>query len=125
MAAGIAAAVQDAGISPFPPMTGQDAQIDGIQRILSGQQTMTVYKAIKPEANAAAAMAVALLQGKSYPQATRKTDNGSKQVPSQLLTPVAVTKDNIKDTVVKDGFYKISEICKGSHAADCKKAGLQ
>jgi D-xylose transport system substrate-binding protein len=125
MAAGISAAVQDAGISPVPPMTGQDAQLDGIQRIVAGQQTMTVYKAIKPEAEAAAAMAVALLQGKDYPQADKQLDNGSKKVPSQLLTPVAVTKDNIKDTVVADGFYKISDICKGQYAAACKKAGLQ
>jgi D-xylose transport system substrate-binding protein len=125
MAAGIAAAVQDAGISPFPPMTGQDAQLDGIQRIVAGQQSMTVYKAIKPEAEAAAAMAVALLQGNDYAQADKKIDNGTLQVPSQLLTPVAVTKDNIKDTVVADGFYKIGEICKGQYAAACKKAGLQ
>jgi D-xylose transport system substrate-binding protein len=125
MAAGITAAVQDAGIKPIPPMTGQDAQVDGIQRIVAGQQTMTVYKAIKPEAEAAASMAVALLQGKSYPQANRKIDNGSLQVPSQLLTPVAVTKDNIKDTVIKDGFYKVSDICKGQYAAACKKIGLQ
>ena len=125
MAAGISAAVQDAGISPFPPMTGQDAQVDGIQRIVAGTQTMTVYKAIKPEAEAAASMAVALLQGNKYAQATRKLNNGTLDVPSQLLTPVAVTKDNIKDTVVADGFYKISDICTKQYAAACKKAGLQ
>ncbi|MEA2458979.1 MAG: D-xylose transport system substrate-binding protein [Thermoleophilaceae bacterium] len=125
MAAGISAAVQDAGISPVPPMTGQDAQVDGIQRIVAGTQTMTVYKAIKPEAEAAASMAVALLQGTKYTQATRKLNNGTLDVPSQLLTPVAVTKSNIKDTVVKDGFYKISDICTKQYAAACKKAGLQ
>jgi D-xylose transport system substrate-binding protein len=106
-------------------MTGQDAQVDGIQRIVAGTQTMTVYKAIKPEAEAAASMAVALLQGNKYAQATRKLNNGTLDVPSQLLTPVAVTKDNIKDTVIADGFYKISDICTKQYAAACKKAGLQ
>jgi D-xylose transport system substrate-binding protein len=53
-----------------------------------------------------------------------KTDNGALQVPSVLLTPVAVTRDNIKHTVVKDGFYKPSEICTGKYAAGCKSAGL-
>jgi D-xylose transport system substrate-binding protein len=125
MAAGIAASIKNAGFNPFPPLTGQDAQLDGIQRILTGEQTMTVYKAIKPEAEAAASMAVDLLQGKKYANATRKVNNGSSNVPSELLTPVEVTKSNIKDTVVKDGFYKISEICKGQFAAACKKAGLQ
>jgi D-xylose transport system substrate-binding protein len=125
MAAGIAAAIKNAGFSPFPPLTGQDAQLDGIQRILVGEQTMTVYKAIKPEAEAAAGMAVNLLQGKKYAAATRKVQNGTLNVPSQLLTPVAVTTSNIKDTVVKDGFYKVSQICKGKYAAACKKAGLQ
>ena len=58
-------------------------------------------------------------------QADKKVNNGALDVPSQLLTPVEVTKSNIKDTVVKDGFYKISDICKKQFAAACKKAGLQ
>jgi D-xylose transport system substrate-binding protein len=125
MAAGIAASIKNAGFNPFPPLTGQDAQLDGIQRILVGEQTMTVYKAIKPEAEAAAGMAVDLLQGKKYAAATRKVPNGTLDVPSQLLTPVEVTVKNINDTVVKDGFYKVSQICTAKYAAACKKAGLQ
>jgi D-xylose transport system substrate-binding protein len=125
MAAGIAASIKNAGFSPFPPLTGQDAQLDGIQRILTGEQSMTVYKAIKPEAEAAAGMALALLQGQKYAGADKTTNNGTSDVPSQLLTPVEVTKANIKSTVVADGFYKISDICKGQFAAACKKAGLQ
>jgi D-xylose transport system substrate-binding protein len=125
MAAGIAASIKNAGFKPFPPLTGQDAQVDGIQRVLVGEQSMTVYKAIKPEAEAAAGMAVALLQGQKYAQATESVNNGSADVPSQLLTPVAVTSDNIKDTVIKDGFYKVSDICTAKYAAACKKAGLQ
>jgi D-xylose transport system substrate-binding protein len=125
MAAGIAASIKNAGFNPFPPLTGQDAQLDGIQRILTGEQSMTVYKAIKPEAEAAAGMAIALLQGQKYAGADKSVNNGTADVPSQLLTPVEVTKANIKDTVVADGFYKISDICKGAIAAACKKAGLQ
>jgi D-xylose transport system substrate-binding protein len=125
MAAGIAASINNAGFNPFPPLTGQDAQLDAIQRILAGKQTMTVYKAIKPEAEAAAQMAVDLLQGKKYANASRKVDNGTLSVPSQLLTPVEVTSSNIKDTVVKDGFYTVKQICTPKYAAACKKAGLQ
>jgi len=70
-------------------------------------------------------MAVDLLQGKKYAAATRKVPNGTLDVPSQLLTPVEVTVSNIKDTVVKDGFYKVSQICTAKYQAACKKAGLQ
>jgi D-xylose transport system substrate-binding protein len=125
MAGGISAAIQQAGFAKFPPLTGQDAELAGIQRIVNDQQTMTVYKAIKPEAEAAAAMAFALVKGEDYPDASDSVNNGSTDVKSQLLTPVAVTKDNIKDTVVADGFYKISDICTKQYAAACKKAGLQ
>ena len=52
-------------------------------------------------------------------------DNGTKQVPSILLTPVAVTKDNINDTIVKDQFWSVDEICTGKYAAGCKAAGIQ
>lgn len=125
MAAGIVAAMKSADLNPLPPLTGQDAQIDGIQRVVNGDQAMTVYKAIGPEAQAAADMAIALIKGEDYADATDKVDNGSLDVPSQLLTPVAVTKDNIMDTVVKDGFYSVADICTDEYAAACKKAGLQ
>ena len=124
MAAGIFAAMKSAGFDPIPPLTGQDAQIDGIQRVLSGDQSMTIYKAIKPEAEAAAAMAVSLIKGEDYPDASDSIDNGSKDVPSQLLDPVVVTADNVNDTVIADGFYTAADICTGSYAAACKKAGI-
>ena len=66
---------------------------------------MTVYKAIKAEAEAAAELAVALATGEDPPAADDEIDNGTKQVPSILLTPVAVTKDNINDTIIKDEFW--------------------
>ena len=109
------------------PTTGQDAELAGIQRIISGEQYMTVYKAIKPEAEDAAQLAVDLLQGKQPTGGVinGKTNNGQIDVPSVLLKPVAVTKENIQDTVVKDGFWKASEICTGQYAAGCKSAGIQ
>ena len=54
-----------------------------------------------------------------------KVDNGSKQVDSVLLDPIAVTKDNIQDTVIKDGFLTVDEICTGKYAAACKDAGIE
>src|SRR5450759_3577881 len=88
------------------------ANVAGIQRILLGEQYMTVYKAIKLEAEATAELAVALAQGKPVPSSmTLSTvNNGTKDVPSVLLKPVAVTKDTIKTTVVADGFWKTSDI---------------
>jgi D-xylose transport system substrate-binding protein len=127
-AGGAVAAMKGAGIDPSTkPLTGQDAELAGIQRILAGQQFMTVYKAIKPEAEQAAQLAVALVKGEGAPSGlvNGKTDNGQKQVDSILLKPVAVTADNVQDTVVKDGFWKASEICKGQFAAACKKHGVQ
>ena len=118
--------MKSAGMTPPPPLTGQDAELSAIQRIVTGDQTMTVYKAIGPEAEAAAGMAVALIQGNDYAGRVRFTvNNGSTDVPSQLLEPVVVTVDNIKDTVVKDGFYTVDEICTAQYADACKKAGLE
>ena len=105
------------------PVTGQDATAEGIQHILAGQQCMTVYKAVKKESDAAANVAIALAKGQT-PNAPDKTKNGSAQTPSVLLTPVAVTKANINDTVIKDGFLTKSQICVGKFAKFCSSAGL-
>jgi D-xylose transport system substrate-binding protein len=108
------------------PVTGQDATLQGLQNILVGDQCMTVYKAIKAEADAAAKLAIALAKGQQ-PEAglvNGKSDDGSRQVPSVLLTPVAVTKDNIKDTVLADGFVKKEDLCAGKFADACTKAGI-
>jgi D-xylose transport system substrate-binding protein len=123
---GAIAAMKGNGIDPKTrPTTGQDAELAAIQRILIGEQYMTVYKAIKPEAEQAAELAVALAKGETPPEAKDKVDNGMEQVPSILLTPVAVTKDNINDTIVKDGFWSVDEICTDKYAAACKEAGIQ
>jgi D-xylose transport system substrate-binding protein len=127
-AGGAIAAMKSAGIDPSTrPTTGQDAELAAIQRILVDEQYMTVYKAIKPEAEAAAQLAVALVRGEDPPSGlvNGETDNGMEQVPSVLLKPVAVTKDNIQDTIVKDGFWKASEICTGRYAQACQQAGIE
>jgi D-xylose transport system substrate-binding protein len=126
-AGGAIAAMKAAGVKPLPPVTGQDAELAAIQRILAGEQFMTVYKAIKPEAEAAAELAVALARGQQVPagRVTSKVDNGQKEVPSILLEPVAVTKDNVKSTVVADGFWKPEEICVGSYKDACATAQIQ
>jgi D-xylose transport system substrate-binding protein len=127
-AGGAIAAMKSAGIDPSTrPTTGQDAELAAIQRILADEQYMTVYKAIKPEAEAAAELAVALLRGEEPPAGlvNGETDNGMKAVPSVLLEPVAVTKENIQDTIVKDEFYPVNEICSGQFASACEQAGIQ
>ncbi|MER8187518.1 substrate-binding domain-containing protein [Kitasatospora sp. NPDC094015] len=126
MAAGIATALKAANLSV--PLTGQDAQLDAVQRILAGTQTMSIYKPYKPEADTAAQMAVAFAQGKSLGSdlASAKATSGSGQaVQSDLITPVVLTKDNIKSTVVADGLYTVAQICTPDYAAACAAAGLQ
>jgi D-xylose transport system substrate-binding protein len=105
------------------PVTGQDATAQGIQHILVGEQCMTVYKRVNQEAAAASKLAIALAKGQT-PTTNSKTANKSAQTPSVLLTPVAVTKANIKNTVIKDGFLKKSDVCIGKYAAACKQAGI-
>lgn len=107
------------------PVTGQDATPQGIQNILSGDQCMTVYKAVKKEADAASKLAIALATGKQ-PEAglvNGKTNDTSRDVPSVLLTPEPITKDNIK-VVFDDGFLKPSEVCVGKYQSLCQEAGI-
>jgi D-xylose transport system substrate-binding protein len=123
---GAIAAMKSAGVTPWPPVTGQDAELAAIQRILTGDQYMTVYKAIKPEAEDAAVLAFDLATGASIPSTATNgatTSNQSAQVPSILLTPVSVTKDNVKSTVVADGFWSHDDICTSDYAAACTAAG--
>ncbi|MET7288390.1 sugar ABC transporter substrate-binding protein [Streptomyces sp. NPDC005573] len=125
MAGGIITALKSAGIKV--PVTGQDAELAGVQRIISGEQYMSVYKPYAPEATAAAEMAVSLAQGKSLDSVAKdKVDSPTtKGVPSVLVPVTSLTKDNIKDTVIKDGVYKASDICTAAYAKACKAIGLQ
>ncbi|MEV7026931.1 substrate-binding domain-containing protein [Kitasatospora sp. NPDC093558] len=125
MAGAIITQLQGAGIKV--PVGGQDAGLDAIQRIVTGDQAYTIYKAYRPLADSAAELAVDLLKGKDVKSlATASVDSATdKAVPAKLLDAKVVTKANIKDTVVADGLYKVSDICTADYAAACTAAGLQ
>jgi D-xylose transport system substrate-binding protein len=125
-AGGAIAAMRSGGVNPSTrPTTGQDAELAGIQRIVAGDQYMTVYKAVKQEADVAAKLTMAVLNGDtSSSLVNRQVNNGKKDVPSVILTPVAVTVRNIRDTVVRDAYQTIPQICTSAYAAACERAGL-
>ncbi|WAZ27236.1 substrate-binding domain-containing protein [Streptomyces cinnabarinus] len=125
MAGGIITALKAAGLDV--PVTGQDAELAGVQRIVTGEQYMSVYKPYAPEADAAAEMAVALAQGKALDSiAPDKVDSPTnKGIPSVLVDVTSLTQDNINDTVVKDGVYTVAEICTAKYKAACEKIGLE
>ncbi|MCB9077108.1 MAG: substrate-binding domain-containing protein [Anaerolineaceae bacterium] len=101
-------------------LSGQDATVEGLQNILSGWQTMTVYKPIKLEADAAADAAIRMLAGEDVSAIANDTiNNGQNDIPFMKLTPIAVTKDNIAETVIADGFRTWDEICIGEFEPYC------
>ncbi|MBA2950423.1 substrate-binding domain-containing protein [Streptomyces sp. PSKA28] len=126
VAAGAISALKAAHVTPLPPVVGQDAELSAIQRIVRGEQYMTVYKPYEPEADAAAEMAVALGRGEKLDGIARTTVGNSttKDIPAVLLTPVPVNAKNVKATVVKNGMYTIKQICTPEVAAACRKGRL-
>ena len=125
-AGGAIASMRSNGVNPATrPTTGQDAELAGIQRIVVGDQYMTVFKAYTPEATQAAQLAVAVLRGDmNSALVNRQIDNGQKSVSSVILTPVAVKQDNIRETVVRDGLNTIPQICTSAYASACQRIGL-
>jgi D-xylose transport system substrate-binding protein len=132
LASSVISALKNANLKPIP-LTGQDATVAGIQNILAGWQSMTVYKAIKAEANAAAALAIALDKGTDTSKlATATVDQtaggtnttGNKAMPAVLLVPVSVTKANVADTVIADGFDSWADICVGDFAQYCPAGAM-
>ncbi len=121
-AGGAIAALKAAGVK-LVPVTGQDAEVAALQRIVDGSQHSTIYKALKLEAETAATIAVQAVRGEAI-ATTATADNGKKQVPAIVLEPVAVTKENLGATVLKDGFWKREQICTATYAEACKAAGL-
>jgi D-xylose transport system substrate-binding protein len=109
---------------PQIPVTGQDATLEGIQNIVNGDQCMTVYKAIQKEADAAAELAIALAKGEEPTLETVPIDNGTEEVPSILLEPVPVTKDNISEYFGNPDYPTKEDICAGKVAAKCEELGL-
>jgi D-xylose transport system substrate-binding protein len=107
------------------PVTGQDATTEGLQNILAGNQCMTVYKPIADEANALAELAIALLKGEDAKTTGEAEDpEGNRQVPSVLLEPIGIFRDNVKD-VVDDGYVSAGDLCTGDFAAACTELGIQ
>ncbi|MFD9434834.1 sugar ABC transporter substrate-binding protein [Streptomyces sp. NPDC060002] len=126
LAGAVVAALNAAEVRPLPPITGQDADLAAVQRIVRGDQYMTVYKPFEPAADAAAKMAVALGRGETVDSlATGTVDNATTEdIPAVLLPSVPVTVGNIKDTLVKDGMYTVDQICTPALRSACDKAGL-
>ncbi|MGP9022532.1 sugar ABC transporter substrate-binding protein [Streptomyces sp. BR1] len=126
LAGGVISALKAAGVSKLPPVTGQDTDLAGVQRIVAGEQYMSVYKSYAEESPIAAQMAVALAKGQSVtPIANSKTNSPTaSDIPTALVPIVAVIKDNIRSTVVSDGLYTIDEICTPKYKAACKAEGL-
>lgn len=121
LAGAVIQALQPQGLAGKIPVTGQDATDFGLRNIVLGLQSMTVYKPIRPEAQAAAKLAVALAQGKPAPSGlvNSSINNGAGDVPAVLLTPIVVTKASIADTVIKDGYTTWAKICAGIPASSC------
>ena len=119
-ASGAVAALKAANVTPWPLVTGQDAELSAIQRIVAGEQYMTVYKAIRSQAEKAAEVAVALARGEKV-----EGDVDFEGTPATLFEPVSVTIDNIMQTVVADGFWTVEQICTPDYAAACTAAGIE
>src|SRR4051794_21172383 len=125
-AGGAIAAMKSAGIDPKTiPSTGQDAEVAGIQRVLAGDQYVDIYKPIGPLTDVASKWAVAIAQGKKPTDATDKVNNGKVDVPTKTLDVTPVTADKVKSTVIKDGYWKPSQICTGAYKSACAKFGIQ
>ena len=123
IAAGVVASLVNAGVKDFPPITGQDGEVGALQQVLAGRMYMTVWKNSVVLAKKAAAIAVALASGKK-PDAATTIDNGGQKVPATLVETTVVTKDNMKDTVIKANYVDVAMVCKGDYAKDCQAAGI-
>ncbi|MGX6606785.1 sugar ABC transporter substrate-binding protein [Micromonosporaceae bacterium Da 78-11] len=126
---GLAASVIDVltvnGRNGEVPVTGQDATVPALRSILAGDQCMTVYKAIKPEAQAAASLAIDLFKGRQPKVTDRiKDPESGAYVPFHRLDPKAIDIHSVKD-VVADGFISRAALCDATHAALCKKYGVK
>jgi D-xylose transport system substrate-binding protein len=117
IAGAVVATLKAKGLKPIP-LSGQDATVQGVQNIISGWQTMTVYKYVPDEANAAAKAAIALLKGKKPPSNTTRP-SGNRKMPTFVIPVTSITKANYK-RLFTDGFLKRSEVCSGEFKKYCK-----
>ncbi len=121
MAGGVISALSKKGLAGKIIVTGQDAQLDALQRIAEGTQSMTVYKAIIPLASGAVEAAVKLAKKEPLTTTPFKSDSIGKDVPAILLEVVTVDKDNLMTTVIKDGYAKYEDVYKNVPEADRPK----
>lgn len=116
--------LEGAGQDGKVPVTGQDATVEGLQNVLAGTQCMTVYKSATQEAGALAETAIALANGEDATTTGTTVDSSDdSEVPSILLEPQSITKDNVGD-VIDDGGQKAADVCTGKFADMCAKAGI-
>jgi D-xylose transport system substrate-binding protein len=126
LATGVLTALKADDVTPLPPITGQDADLNAVQRIVTGEQTVTVYKSFAAEADAAAAMALDLARGApidtiAKQRVSNDTDTG---IPAYLGTPVAVNRGNVRQTIVDPGIYTVQQICTPKVESACRETGL-
>lgn len=120
MAGGAISAMRAGGLThPVPPVTGQDGELAAVQRVVAGDQYMTVFKATTAQARTAAELAVRVLRG-AQPATTAVIEG----VPSMILAPSPVTVEDVERVVVQGGVYPLDEICAPAYAAACERAGL-
>jgi D-xylose transport system substrate-binding protein len=117
---GSIAALKAAGVAPLPPVTGNDAEVAAVQRIISGDQFNTISKPISIVAEAAAEIAVEFLHGE-----TPAGDVELFDTPSELFEPTVVTRENVKEVIFDGGIYTAAEICTGEYAAGCTELGIE
>jgi D-xylose transport system substrate-binding protein len=116
LANAVVTALKAKKLNPIP-VSGQDATAGGVQNVISGWQSGTVYKSIKLEANAAAQVAINIIKGRPV-KTNGRTSDGKRNVPSVLLRPVWITKNNY-ELLFSEGFLKKSEVCRGAYAKFC------
>jgi D-xylose transport system substrate-binding protein len=110
LAGGAIQALGEQKLAGQVPVSGQDAELSACQRIVAGTQTMTVYKPIPKLARKAVALALALARRQPIGEETRPLPNGKRDVPSLLLEPVVVDRDNLFATVIQDGYHRLEDV---------------
>jgi len=116
---GSVAALKAAGVSPLPPVTGNDAEVAAIQRVIAGDQYNTISKPISIVASAAAEVAVGILSGE-----TPTPDTTLFDTPSKLYVPTVVTQENVKEAIFDSGIYTAEQVCTDEYADACAALGI-
>jgi D-xylose transport system substrate-binding protein len=110
LAKGIINALQEYGLAGKIPVTGLDAELSACQRVAKGTQTLTIFKSFKKQAYAAAEMAMQIATGKKVENINAKIFNGAVDVPTYLIDPVLVDKNNLREVIVKGGIYSEQDV---------------